>query len=304
MHVLRALPAGDDRWKSFITMMTHNENIKTFSKITKHLELEYERLKACAPPPVALVARANRPKGKKFKRGKKKSLHVSKKLGPRGGIAKKQPKAKGIVEKNMAHVRCYNCRKKGHYARDYPKPSQVPSSFPIDQLCELLVCFHAFVANSFPNWIVDSGASKHVVRDRVGFVNFHPCPMGLQTVTLGNGTTEDILGVETYRLKLHGGNSLLLHNALYALGVRCSLVSYVSLMKLGSHFVPQTDGLDILYGSNLFGHASLIDDFLVLDVDEHYYNKTSFVFVSSVDSNSDSVVWHARLGHIGQDRMT
>ena len=55
----------------------------------------------------------------------------------------------------------------------------------------------------------------------------------------------------------------------------------------------------------MFGHASLLDDFLVLDLDEHYYsNKTSSVFVSSVDSNFDFAVWHARLGHIGQDRMT
>jgi len=196
--VLRALPAGDNRWKLFITMVTHNENIKTFAEITKHLELEDEFLKACAPPPAALVTRARRPKENKFKRGKKKSLHPSKKLGPKGGIAKKQPKAKGKVEKIMSRVTCYNCRKKGHYARDCPEPTQVPSSlFPTDQLCELLVCSHAFVANSFPNWIVDSGASKQVVRDRVGFINFHPCPVGLQTVTLGNGTAEDVLGVET-----------------------------------------------------------------------------------------------------------
>jgi len=43
--------------------------------------------------------------------------------------------------------------------------SQVPSSFHTVELCALLVCSHAFVANSFPNWIVDSGASKHVVQD-------------------------------------------------------------------------------------------------------------------------------------------
>ena len=30
----------------------------------------------------------------------------------------------------------------------------------------------------------------------------------------------------------------------------------------------------------------------------------SYVFVSSIDSNSDSMVWHARFGHIGQARMT
>jgi len=35
-----------------------------------------------------------------------------------------------------------------------------------------------------------------------------------------------------------------------------------------------------------------------------YGNKSSSVFVSSVDSNSNSVVWHAGLGHIGQGRIT
>ena len=158
----------------------------------------------------------DRPKGNKFKQGKKKCFHPSKKLGPKDGVAKKQPKTKGKVEKNTAHVTCYNCRKKGHYAWDCPEPTKVPSSSPP---VELLVCFHAFVAKSFPNWIVDSRASKHVVEDRAGFVDFHPCPVGLQTVTLGNKTAEEVIGVGTYQLKLHGGNLLLLHEALYAPGV-------------------------------------------------------------------------------------
>ena len=42
-------------------------------------------------------------------------------------------------------------------------------------------------------------------------------------------------------------------------------------MKLGFQFVSRTDGLDILYGGNLFGHASLLDDFLVLDLDENFF---------------------------------
>jgi len=43
-------------------------------------------------------------------------------------------------------------------------------------------------------------------------------------------------------------------------------------------------------------------DFIVLDLDNTYDN-ISTVYVSYFDSNSGSVKWYARLGHVGQDRM-
>ena len=43
--------------------------------------------------------------------------------------------------------------------------------------------------------------------------------------------------------------------------------------------------------------------FLILDIE--YYNNDSSVFLTSSDNASDnSIIWHARLGHIGQERMT
>jgi len=95
---------------------------------------------------------------------------------------------------------------------------------------------------------------------------------------------------------------MLLHDALYAPGVRCSLVSFVSLMRIRFSFSFRTDGLDLLYNGNLFGHATLKGDFVVLDLDDTYDN-TSATFISFFDSNSEYVKWHARLGHVGQDRM-
>jgi len=120
---------------------------------------------------------------------------------------------------------------------------------------------------------------------------------------LGNGSEEDVLGVGTYRFTLKGGNNLLLFDALYALGVRTCLLSLVSLMKSDFGFSSCHDGLNILYCGNVFGHAALRNDFLVLDLDESYNNSHS-VFISHLDSDLESIKWYARLGHIDQDRMS
>ena len=89
--------------------------------------------------------------------------------GPKTEIAKKQ-KAEGNGEKNIAPVKCYNFGKKGHYTRDCPEPQKVPFS---TYSPKLYVCSHVLVANSLCNWIVNTGASKHIVGDQVGVIDFH-----------------------------------------------------------------------------------------------------------------------------------
>jgi len=55
-------------------------------------------------------------------------------------------------------------------------------------------------------------------------------------------------------------------------------------MKLGFVLNSRSDGLEIMYGGNVFGYTRLKNDFLVLDLDDCYNNnKTSSVFVSYND---------------------
>lgn len=194
--MIRALPNDNGHWKSFKTFMAHSDHINTFEAISKHLEMEEERLKQYAPSSMAFVAKGSGPRNRKPYRGKKP------KKGPRppqnsrsnAGTAKKH-KTKGNGAKDMARMKCYNCGKKGHFAQDCPEPAKVPTS---TNNPELYVCSHAFVANSLPQWIVDTGATKHIVQDRAGFVEYHRYPVGSRTVVLGNDSEEDVLGVETY----------------------------------------------------------------------------------------------------------
>ncbi|KAH9604649.1 hypothetical protein KSS87_023522 [Heliosperma pusillum] len=119
---------------------------------------------------------------------------------------------------------------------------------------------------------------------------------------LRNGSEEDVLGIGTYQIKLHGGNTMLLHDALYAPGVRCCVVSVISLLILGFVFNLKDSSLDILYHCDLFGSGILKNGFFVPDLDD-FYDNSSYTFVSHYDVVSDSVIWQARLDHIGQERI-
>ena len=50
-----------------------------------------------------------------------------------------------------------------------------------------------------------------------------------------------------------------------------------------------------LYGDNVFGHATLNNDFLVLDLAYSYNDNSPFVFVSHFDPNLKSTKWHVYL---------
>jgi len=133
-------------------------------------------------------------------------------------------------------------------------------------------------------------------------MEFHHHPMRSWTIVLRNDNIEDVFQVGTYQLRLLEGNKPLLHDALYAPGVRYSLVSFVSLMKTNFSFGYRIDGLNLFYNGSLFAHATLKGYFIVLDLNNTYDN-ISAVFVSYFDSSFEYVKWHTRVGHVGHDRM-
>jgi hypothetical protein len=71
-------------------------------------------------------------------------------------------------------------------------------------------------------------------------------------------------------------------------------------LQLGYDFHLSWNGLDILLDDVIFGHGSICEILFKIDLFE---SSTSSTFVIDCNMTTNSSTWHARLGHIGKDRM-
>ena len=193
--MIRSLPSS---WEMMCQNLTHNENIKTFDDVARHLELEAKRLEAAKPiSSVYMVetrtCKASRPKCKQ-------PDYASGQERPNGPPSKKAKFVKcntrgKHAKKEKSKLTYYNCGKKGHFAHDCTKPKKV---IPNPTSHHVFVTSIVLVANSAPVWTVDSIATEHVARDRVGFVEYRRIPVGSRDIKVGNGASMEVLRIGTY----------------------------------------------------------------------------------------------------------
>ena len=84
-------------------------------------------------------------------------------------------------------------------------------------------------------------------------------------------------------------------------GILYNLLSVFTLLQLGYNFHLSWNGLDILLDDVIFGHGLICESLFKIDLFE---SSTSSTFVTDYNMTISSSTWHARLGHIGKDKMT
>uniref|UniRef100_A0A2N9HRF5 Uncharacterized protein n=1 Tax=Fagus sylvatica TaxID=28930 RepID=A0A2N9HRF5_FAGSY len=98
------------------------------------------------------------------------------------------------------------------------------------------------LVNNMTEWVVDTGATRHICSSKELFLNYEEATDG-ENVYLGDARTARVAGKGKVLLKLTSGKSLALHSVLHVPDIRRNLVSGSLLNKAGIKLVFDADKL-------------------------------------------------------------
>lgn len=144
---------------------------------------------------------------------------------------KKKDKAPKGPESNIQKLKCFFCKKSGHFKKDCPKRK---AWFDKKGTHYNYVCFESNLME-VPNntWWLDSGATTHVSHVKQGFNTIQPIRGNEQYLFMGNRMKARIEGIGTYSLILDTGCRIDLEGCLYVPECARNLVSVSRLDSLG-----------------------------------------------------------------------
>lgn len=153
---------------------------------------------------------------------------------------------------------------------------------------------HVKIDHCFPDCVIDTGATNHVMRT----ITAHRVQSNPEkpVVDLGN-TREEVLRLGTWCGLLV--NWLIW--GLYAAGIRWNLLSVFALTGFNFNFSVHDNSIKIYLDDLLYGCAHSFDGLYILDTNDSSYN--SSCIASYDDVVFHSIISHAKLDHVGQNRM-
>ncbi|KAK9668837.1 hypothetical protein RND81_13G090100 [Saponaria officinalis] len=185
----------------------------------------------------AVAVKANlKFKGKgKAKVGQGKNQGLAKKYGPG-----KHTKPVAKIQKPKGPIVCYVCGKTGHKAYQCTEKKTVEANVAVTDDVIAAVVVEANMVGNAAEWVLDTGASKHLCANKGLFAEFEEVADG-DCVYMGNSTSALITGKDKIFLKLTSGKTLALTNVLFVPSLHRNLVSGALLNKAGLKLVFEAD---------------------------------------------------------------
>ncbi|KAH9715705.1 hypothetical protein KPL71_021156 [Citrus sinensis] len=143
-------------------------------------------------------------------------------------------------------------------------------------------------------WWIDSGATKHVCKDRSLFKSYKAMDDG-SVLYMENSSTAIVKGKGNVQLEFTSGKTLTLTDVYHVPEVRKNLVSGSLLNKFGFKLVFESNKFILSKGGTFVGKGYMYEGMFKLNINN--MNVSSAYMVDSLS------LWHNRLGHVNIRRL-
>ena len=267
-------------WKNVRNGLKHKKEDLTLEELGNHLQIEEDLRKESKDESFSKIhAVEEGESSKKPSQDSRKRKHPSKSAKH----AKDNKKKKGA---------CFHCGKPGHFKKEcwaLKKKNNAPDNF-------VAVVSEANILEDHEAWWIDSGATRHVCKEKSFFKAYEPVNDG-KVLYMGNSSTAQVKGIGTVQLEFTSGKTLTLNDVYHVPEIRKNLVSGSLLNKNGFKLVFEADKFVLSKGGAFVGKGYMYDSMFKLNIN----NKTSTISAYIVEC--PSLLWHNRLGHVNIRKM-
>jgi hypothetical protein len=206
----------------------------------------------------------------------------------------------------MSKVKCFVCKKFGHYAGQCPnrKKKKGGTAATVEEIdfqtqfqreCAFLICCTS-VETAPSIWYIDSGASSHMTRIREHFSDLRDNEVRIE-ISLGDDRVVRVAGVGTVAFQRDGMPPISFTDVLYVPGMKKNLILVSTL---------QDRGLEVTFrGTEVLIHprGSSLASRHVIGVRKGKLFRLLFQPLHALATSSDSnkqlcELWHRRMAHL------